>query len=62
MFELNGNPISLEDIQKKAKEKGYDVNTYINFLKEQGLVEKTIGTRKWGIHFGSSFFGFISNS
>ena len=41
MFELNGNPISLEDIQKKAEVKGYDVDQYINFLKEQGLVEKT---------------------
>ena len=41
MFELNGNPVSLEDIQNKANEKGYDVDTYINFLKKQGLVEKT---------------------
>ena len=40
MFEFNGNLISLEDIQNKAKEKGYDVDTYVNFLKEQGLVEK----------------------
>ena len=31
MFELNGNAIGLEDIQKKAKEKGYNVDEYINF-------------------------------
>ena len=43
MFELNGNAIGLEDIQKKAKEKGYNVDEYINFLKEKGLVEKTEG-------------------
>ena len=40
MFELNGNPVSLEDIQRKAEEKGYNVDQYINFLKTQGLVER----------------------
>ena len=55
MFELNGNPVSLEDIQEKAKEKGYDVDTYINFLKEQGLVEKTTDVASQGVPVASGF-------
>ena len=48
MFEFKGDLISLEDIQNKAKQKGYNVDTYINFLKTQGLVEKTSGVATQG--------------
>ena len=40
MFELNGNSFSLEDIKNMADSQGYDFDTYMSFLKDQGLVEK----------------------
>ena len=43
MYELNGEEITLETLQSYANEFGMDVDSYIEFMKKQGLVEKTEG-------------------
>jgi hypothetical protein len=43
MYELNGEEITLETLQSYANEFGMDVDSYIEFMKGQGLVEKTEG-------------------
>ena len=40
MFEFNGQPITLEQINAKAQAQGVDVDKYIEFLKTKGLVDK----------------------
>ena len=39
MFEFNGQPITLEQINAKAQAQGVDVDKYIEFLKTKGLKE-----------------------
>jgi len=41
MFEYNGKEYSLDQIQSEANAQGVDFNEYLDFLKTQGLVEKT---------------------
>ena len=41
MYELNGEEITLETLQGYANQFGIDVDSYIEFMKGQALVEKT---------------------
>jgi len=41
MYELNGEEITLETLQSYANEFGMGLDPYIEFMKGQGLVEKT---------------------
>jgi len=43
MYELNGEEITLETLQSYANEFGMGLDPYIEFMKGQGLVEKTEG-------------------
>ena len=43
MYELNGNPLSLEDLKEGAKIYGMEFEEYLNVMKTKGLVEKTEG-------------------
>ena len=49
MYELNGDEYSLEQLQSAAKKYGMDFDSYLETMKEKGLVEKTNGsqTRVW---------------
>ena len=43
MYELNGNPLSLEDLKEGAEIYGMEFEEYLNIMKTKGLVEKTEG-------------------
>ena len=43
MFELNGVDYSIEQLQDAANKYGMDFNSYIEKMKEKGLVEKQVG-------------------
>ena len=43
MYELNGNPLSLEDLKEGAEIYGMEFEEYLNVMKTKGLVEKTEG-------------------
>ena len=43
MFELNGVDYSIEQLQDAANNYGMDFNSYIEKMKEKGLVEKQVG-------------------
>ena len=43
MYELNGEEITLETLQGYASEFGMELEPYLDFMKEKGLVEKTDG-------------------
>jgi len=45
MYELNGKPISLEQLQSMADENGVKLEDLISSFKMQGLVEKTNGSQ-----------------
>ena len=47
MFEFNGQPITLEQINAKAQAQGVDVDKYIEFLKTKGLKDKR-RIKTWG--------------
>ena len=42
MFELDGNPVTLEFLQEQADAQGMDFDSYLSAMKEKGLVEKQI--------------------
>ena len=43
MYELNGEEYSLEQLQSAAEKYGMDFDSYLETMKEKGLVEKTEG-------------------
>ena len=42
MFELNGNPITLEQLQNAAVKYNMDFGEYLEKMKAKGLVEKQV--------------------
>ena len=45
MYEVNGQEVTLEVLQGKAKEYGMDFDSYMEAMKKKGLVEKTPGSQ-----------------
>ena len=45
MYEINGQEVTLEVLQGKAKEYGMDFDSYLDAMKKKGLVEKTNGSQ-----------------
>ena len=41
MFELNGQPYTLEDLQESAKSHDIEFENFMNIMKVKGLTEKS---------------------
>ena len=41
MFELNGQPYTLEDLQESAKSQNIEFENFMDIMKVKGLTEKT---------------------